>query len=124
MIDVLTVIYNKLKEYHARVYQNVAPQTSAIFPYVVFRVPSINEKEIREDIILEIDIWDNISDTTRLETLTTQIAKGLNRYKYIDGKMQLSSYKINQLNIPDPDQNINRRQLRFNLQTYILHNYT
>jgi hypothetical protein len=83
-------------------------------------MPTSTETENRDDIILEIDIWDNMADTTRLETLTTTIDNSIHRSKYIDSNLQVSFYKINRLQIPDSDETIHRRQLRYQCKTYFI----
>ena len=117
MISLLTYIYNQLKLVHSNVYFEQAPE-NATFPYIVFKLPNSTENEAREDFILEVDIWDNNSDTTTLETLTNNIDTQLNRTHHTETNVVCSIYRINRLMIPDPDPNIRRRQLRYQVQTY------
>ena len=119
MIELLKMITTTLRTAHERVYKEIAPQ-DATFPYVVYRLPTSNDTEGREDFILEIDIWDNNTNTTALETLTESIDRKLNRFKYVDSKLSACSYRINRMMIPDPDTSIKRRQLRYEIKTYFL----
>lgn len=122
MIELQKFIVAELKKIHPRVYQEWGPQ-DAVFPYVVYRMPTSNESEWREDFILEVDIWDKPADgsTVTLQTLADNIDRALNRLRYIsnDGTWSTRIYRINRLMVPDPDPAIRRRQLRYGLRTYV-----
>lgn len=127
MIELLSVIYAKLLVVHPRVFLERAPDKTQ-FPYVTYNLPTSDEQENREDFILEVDIWDNKTDTTVLETLTSTIdgngaitgATGLNRlHHYENGVLQADFYRINRLQLPDPDEKIRRRQLRYEVKAYL-----
>lgn len=117
MINFLTYIYGKLSSVADRVKLEKAKQSTP-FPYVTYKLPTSTEEGHREDFILEVDIWDNNSNTFNLEQLTTSIDKALNRETYIDSNIQVSIYRINRLMIPDTDETIRRRQLRYQCKVY------
>lgn len=118
MINLLTNLFSKLTAIHPRTYLETAPPKSQ-FPYVVFSLPTSDESDYREDFILEIDIWDNKPlDTTMVETLTDNIDKALNRSFVNTTDFQYSAYRMNRLMLPDPDENIRRRQLRYQIKYY------
>ena len=108
-----------------RVYFYRAPE-DAVFPYVVFNLPNSNMLETREDFVLEIDIWDRNKDTTVLETLTGNIdgnshilnPTGIDRLLIKTNTLSIKFYKENRLVLEDSDKQINRRQLRYIVQTY------
>lgn len=110
---------SKLEEVHENCHLEQAPEGTA-YPYITYNLPNSNEQEFREDFILEVNIWDKSSDTTALETLTDNVDKKINRLKYIDENMQVSFYRINRMMIPDPDPNIRRRELRYQVKTYFI----
>lgn len=123
MIELLKVIKTKLRTVTARSYFDIAPQNT-VFPYVTYRLPSSNDLDgdpngNREDFILEVDIWDNILDTTRLETLAQQIDDEFQRTYVNNANVAVHFYRLSRLMIPDTDQSINRRQLRYRLPTYL-----
>ena len=104
-----------------------APQT-ATFPYIVFDLVDSTDVETREDFNLEVDVWDNIQNTTRLETLVGNIdgdgdiqsPTGLNRKLiFTDNNMSAKIYRTNRLSLPEPDITLRRRQLRYDIQTYL-----
>lgn len=87
---------------------------------MVYRFPTSNPNEWREDFILEIDIWDQPPDgsTVTLQTLADEIDRALNRLRYTSTNWTTRIYRINRLMIPDPDPTIRRRQLRYELRTF------
>lgn len=121
MIELQKRIVEVLKLIYPRVYLERAPQ-GALFPYIVYKFPTSDDTEWREDFILEIDIWDQPSDgsTVNLQTLADKVDLTFNRSRYIsqDGKWITRIYRINRLMVPDPDETIRRRQLRYECRTY------
>jgi len=122
MIDMFTSIYSTILNainINGRIYDTIAPQATT-YPYIVIRYPSVSEldESTRKNYILEVDIYDNLTDTTRLETLTKEIDdvldRSVNRSQY---------YKIYRntpylLRLPDEDEKLRRNQLR-----YIVHKF-
>jgi hypothetical protein len=121
MNHLLSLIYAKLVAVHPRVYQRKVPtNVTPVFPYVVFRFPSSSLIDKREDFVFEVDIWDNKpNDTSTLETLTANISKALDYKLFSNSNVSTNVYKINQLQIDDPDETIMRNQLRFQAKTYL-----
>ena len=119
MMDLLTFIYNQIQSVYAKTYFEKAPQDTE-YPYVVFHMPNASEMEVREDIVLEVDIWTNIGDIVELETITDNIDAKINRLLHLDTNFQCKIYRDNpyKLNIPDEDPIIDRRRLRYNIKLY------
>jgi hypothetical protein len=122
MIDLLTAIYTKIATVTTKAYLEKAPD-GAVYPYVVYKLPNSTDIDgcplgNREDYTLEIDIWDNLNDTTRLETLTNSIDTAMQRKHVDNSNIAVSFYRLSRLMIPDPDQKIKRRQLRYRLPTW------
>lgn len=125
MIGVFQTTFQMLSHVHNRVYFERAPEKDPVtgqppsFPYAVFKIPnSVDLETDRQDFVLEIDIWDNQTDTARLETLTSSIDKKLHKLRYLDSNQLLIFQRTNRLMIPDPDVKIKRRQLRYIIKTY------
>jgi hypothetical protein len=128
IIELQKQIYSFLKTKTTRVFYEDAPD-NAQYPYVVYDFPSSLENfSNREDFILEIDIWDNATDTKPLETLVgnidgngdIDIPSGLHRKNfYVDGVLSANVYKEGRYNIRDEDKRIKHRQLRYRIQTYL-----
>jgi hypothetical protein len=106
---ILTIIKSK----YSNSYYNEAP-IDAAFPYAVFTTPSTFQLEGTERIILEIDIWDNKGNNiSSLESATKTLKDGLKKYVYIDDNIYLKFELESLLQIPDPEEQLRRRQLRF-----------
>ena len=116
MINLKTSIYNKINAVADRVYDSRTPTNSA-YPYVNINYPNNGESDesFRSLIVLEVDIWDNKTDTTVLETLADNIDSALNRY--VDTSLYYRVYRLNpyRFELDDADENIRRRQLRYQI---------
>ena len=122
MLSIMKFLTSELHKLTPRVYNEYASD-DAIFPYVVFNVRASNITERnREDIVVEIDIWDYKKDgydaIVNVELLTNEIDKFLRQVRYNGEDSLLIFQKINRLPIPDSDENVKRRQLRYVVKTY------
>lgn len=122
MVDKYEYVTEQLKKSCSRVSFKRAKDNDT-FPYVVYNLPSTSEVVAnRDDIILEIDIWDIQRDgydvISSIENLTDTIDKSLKDIRYLDGKHLLMFQRLNRLVLPDEDKNIERRQLRYLIKSY------
>jgi len=118
-----------LKTKADRVYQKKAPENKT-FPYIVWNlISSDSGYSEREDFTLEVDIWDDDNDTTVIDTLTGSIdgdgdikePTGLHRKNfYTQNILSAKLYRQNRFEIHDEDETLERRQLRYKIQTYLL----
>lgn len=70
---------------------------------------------------LQIDIWNNKSgQVEEIETITDNLVKALNKKIIKTEDMLIQIYKDNpfRLKLPDPDINIQRRELKFLVKLY------
>lgn len=120
MTELIKLVFQKLSEVSST-YLEQAPQDTS-FPFIVFKFPNSDDDKKREDFILEVNIWDKTTDTTTLESLTTQVENKLDNLRYLSSgdKIQTNIYRVNRLMIPDDDVNIRRRMIRFVCKTYFL----
>ena len=116
MINIKTSIYQRVNEVADRVYDSRTP-TNVNYPYVNIVYPSVGEADesTREDIVVELDIWDNKTDTTALEILTKNIDAQLNRYHDRNNYFRVLRLNPYRFELDDPDENIRRRQLRYQI---------
>lgn len=117
MIKLRTRLNILLKTIHPRVHFNVAPDTTA-FPYIVYDLPNSLTNEEQEVFVLDVDIWDNTTDTTAIETLAEQVWSTLHKYRYLDSDIQFSIYRMNRLTLTDDDTRIRRRKLMFEVRYF------
>jgi len=118
MIRLRTNLTNLLKSYHSQVHYQTAPST-ATFPYIVLNFPNSFTNEEQEIFTMDVDIWDNKTDTTALETLASTLWKELHHYSYLDDSIQFKIYRENR--IPELDETeigIRRRKLIFQLRYF------
>lgn len=113
MIELRKEINDMLKVHHPTVYYQQAP-SKARFPYLTYEfLPSFTDGN-QEMIPFDVDIWDENSDTTEIETLNNQVWKALDRYVHNDKKMQFSIYRESRQPIIDEAQpKLRRRKLSF-----------
>lgn len=125
-VELLKQVNTFLKTKADRVYYENAPE-NATFPYVVFNFASTFYSGPREDVSLEIDIWDDKEDTTAIENLSDNICgdsdkldpTGLNHKNiFVAALLAATFYLDGRYSIPDDDKRIKRRQLRFRVHTY------
>lgn len=116
-VDLKAVISTQLKTLTNNVYPEKI--VSSNFPYIVFKITdSINFSENKSnESTLELNLWDNISDTTRLENLCDQIITLLDNSIYTKNSRSIKIYNTRKQEMPDSDQNIRRRLLLFTIKS-------
>lgn len=112
--DLYNAIYNALITIHPRVYLERAPQ-GAVTPYVTWKIPNMTPNQWRDDHILEISVWDKSTKTAAIETLTDSLNATMDRLTINTGAFDAHMHLINRLVIPDPDPDIKRRELRYQI---------
>jgi hypothetical protein len=118
MINMLKTIFQTLSQVDVPFYLEVVPEGTP-FPYAVFSMPgSFNLESDRQDFQLYVDVWDNISDNTRIETITNQIDEVLYKLRITNEHHLLIFQRESRLMLPDPDPKIKRRQMRYLVKTY------
>lgn len=118
MIKLRTELTKLLKIYHPQVHYQTAPST-ATFPYIILNLPNSFTNEEQEIFSVDVDLWDNRTDTTELEELASTLWKELHHHRHIDESIQFTIYRENR--IPELDETeigIRRRKLIFQLRYY------
>lgn len=118
MISLRKKLMSILSEYHDEVYYQQATDKTP-FPYVTYNFPNSFINEDQEVFALDVDIWDNKNDTLPLETIASNIWRGLHKLNYLDDDIQFSIYRDNRLPPLDEDAtSIKRRKLIFELRYF------
>ena len=103
---------------HPRVFYERAPKGAA-FPYVVFNMPTTLNPDLALEVYnLEVDIWDQSSDSTLIESLASNIDSELHRHTSVEDDLSMTIYRENRLNIIDNEPEIRRRQYVYQVRTY------
>jgi archaellum biogenesis ATPase FlaH len=117
MIDIRNVIVNKLKTIHPRVYF-LKSSSTASFPYLVYDVNITNLEDGLQLVTLDVDGWDNVSDTTALEQLMDKVKDTLNTQTVIVDKLAVTFYLDRMTTLVDDDPTLNRRKYIFEGRLY------
>lgn len=129
LFDSLTTILAPTTSGGPAVYlEQAAPD--ADFPYVTFRLSNSFELERREDYQLLVDVWDNVdksTDPTYIDSIVRIIdgngditsPTGLHRLQYYSTtKPTARIYREAKSMVPDPEQSIRRRHVRYRVIVY------
>lgn len=116
-------LVNKIKaelvtEVHPRVYVEERDKNFR-YPYILMNLVTSNDDERKENFVLEVDVYENLSkqDTKRLEDLADKVNKAFKFKRLVGSDFHCRLKRINRINVPDPDPNVRRRQLRFLVTT-------
>lgn len=114
------LIYNMLLELGCDTYFEIASK-NATFPYVVYDLQSVgfNSGSDRNDVILEVNLYDNKDNSSGIDDIADRIEKLFNcTNKPVLGIIYPTFHVENRMNLSDPDRLIRRRLLRIAIQNY------
>lgn len=117
MINVRETLQVHLKLVHPRVYFLKAPN-NAQFPYIIYEFELSDLGDETQMLTLDIDGWDNNSDTTPLETMMDNIHKSLNKKIMINNHLAVFFSLDRKLPLTDPDPQIIRRKYIYHGRLY------
>lgn len=117
MIELRTIAQTQLKTVHSKVYFQAAPET-ATFPYLVYDLRVYDSGERHQLVTLDVDGWDNATDTTALETLMANINKRLNKLTVTTENIVVTFYLENKIALVDDDPRIKRRKYIYQGRLY------
>lgn len=118
MVELRTMILSSLKAVHPRVFFQQAPD-DAMCPYIVYDLPNSTDDGSTEQVVLDIDGWDDKTDTTVLETLMDSIDKEIHRKTMtIPGQLSATFYRENRMALTDDDKRIRRRKYVYQIRTH------
>lgn len=114
MIEVFKTIFQRLNT-GWKVYFEEADGTLIPDDYIVFKLPPADAEKYRDNLILEVTLWSRLGDrdTAHLDQKWSDIDKQLKHYVHLDEHNFMKFEKISQGMIPDPDDNVRRRELRY-----------
>lgn len=117
MVELRKILQTYLKTKHTKVYFQIAPD-HATYPFVVYELPNSIDDGAMENFVLDIDVWDDKSDTTALETLASNIDNGLHRLTVVSNGLGATFYRENRLSLTDDDSRLRRRRLIYQIRTH------
>lgn len=118
-VNIINGIYTVLKNIYSNVYFERVPQGTPL-PYAVFNIGLISQLEGgKSRILLEIDVFDNKgSNITYLENATNDLIEGMYKQVCEFDNFTLRFMDIITNSIPDPDNNIRRRNISVDIIYY------
>lgn len=124
MINLTYQIKEKVKEFIPRVYNRKAP-AGATFPYAILSKRGYGDHVNETDFIYIIELLDNDTDTTEIETIESKMMKsvgldGLDHYCYEDEFLNFEMFYDDNYADESEDNNeyLNSRVLEFYVRAY------
>ena len=116
-INLRKLITEKLQTVAGGVYHRRAPKDAA-YPYKVFTLSDVTFTDARDDIVMEIDVWDRAEDPKNAEEIADQIEDLFNDANLPAPPIYPTFFRDNRYTLDDPDKNLQHIQLRFIVQLY------
>lgn len=98
-------------------YHRLAPKDAA-YPYKVFTLTDTGYSDARDDIYLEVDIWDRSLDPKTAEDIADQIEDLFHDANLPAPPIYPTFFRDARHNLEDPDKNLQHIQLRLLVQLY------
>ena len=98
-------------------YHRTAPK-DATYPYKTFTMASAAFTDARDDMELEVDIWDRSLDPKAAEDIADQVEALFRDANLPAPPIFPTFFRENRYTLDDPDKNLQHIQLRFLVQLY------
>lgn len=116
--DLRKLIQSKLLTVCDDVYYCIAP-SDKMYPHIVWDMSSVDLGDLsRDDVFLDIDIWDKGNSCERIEDLADSIDALLRSQNLPQDTILPTFYIVKRVNVEDTDKNIKHRVLTFSVQNY------
>lgn len=116
--DLRKLVVGKLRTVQGETYHKKAP-SDANYPYKTFKLESVAfPNSDRDDIALEVDLWDRSPDPKRLEEIADQIEALFDGAIYPAPPIYPAFFRENRYDLEDPDKSLQHIQLRFLAQLH------
>lgn len=110
MIELRKIIQKNLKLVHSRTFFQSAPETTE-FPYLVYEIGNINcDGEGFQQVLVDIDGWDDKNDTTALEELMKSVDLALDKKTFAEGKTTATFFLETKTPAPSENPKLHRRK--------------
>lgn len=111
------LITNQLQTVPGGTYHRLAPDDAA-FPYKVFTLDNSAFMDARDDIYLDVDIWDKSLDPKGAEDIADQVEALFNDVNLPAPPIYPTFFREARYPLDDPDKTLQHIQLRFLVQLY------
>ena len=109
--------YERLQTVPGGTYHRRAPADAA-YPYKVFSLADVSFTDARDDMELEIDVWDRSLDLKTAEDIADQIEALFHDANLPAPPIYPTFFRDARYTLDDPDKNLQHIQLRFLVQLY------
>lgn len=112
------LIKEKMQTVPGETYHKNAPK-DATYPYKTFTLSSVAfPNPDRDDLDLEVDLWDRAPDPKALEDIADAIEAIFNGKIYPEPPLYPAFFRENRYDLEDPDKTLQHIQLRFLVQLH------
>lgn len=111
------LVKEKLQTVPGGTYHRKAPKDAA-YPYKTFTLASVAFTDARDDMVLEVDIWDRSLDPKMAEEVADQVEALFRNANLPTPPIYPTFFRENRYTLDDPDKNLQHIQLRFLVQLY------
>ena len=111
------LITEKLLTVEGGVYHRIAPK-DAEYPYKTFTISSAAFVDARDDMEVEVDIWDRSMSAKKVEEIADQVEALFADTNLPTPPIYPTFFRENRYTLDDPDKNLQHIQLRFLVQLY------
>lgn len=111
------LITEKLLTVQGGVYHRIAPKDAA-YPYKTFTLSSVSFVDARDDMEVEVDIWDRSIDAKTAEDIADQVEALFACANFPTPPIYPTFFRENRYTLDDPDKTLQHIQLRFLVQLY------
>lgn len=111
------IIAEQLRTISGGTYHRAAPN-NAQYPYKVFALPSASFTDARDDLILDVDVWDRSLDPKPAEDIADKVEALFCDANLPAPPIYPTFFRDARFALDDPDKNLQHIQLRFIVQLY------
>lgn len=116
--DLRKLIKSILVTIKAESYYDVAPD-GAGYPHIVYTMRNVNLGDLsRDDLLIDIDVWDRSTDAKRVEEICDQIDSAFRTQNLPQEHILPTFFVGNRKTIIDEDKKIRHRTLIIEVQNY------
>lgn len=90
------------------------------YPYLVYELRELDYNYGKSLLQLEVNILDYGTKTRVVDTLSDTLQDKLNKYYFINDKIQFATYKRNRNTVQEEDKKVRRRRMLFEIQLHEL----
>lgn len=111
------LITEKLRTVQGGVYHRIAPKDAA-YPYKVFTLSDTSFTDERDDLEVEVDVWDRSEDSKTAEDIADLVEDLFHNANLPAPPIFPTFFRENRYTLNDPDKTLQHIQLRFLVQLY------